>query len=208
MNFKFTLRMIGILALAVVTVLSSRAFAGDESFVGIGVVIQEEEKSIQIVDVIENSPAARAGVVAGEWLTAVDGKPTQDKKLKEVIKWLKGDLGTKVIVTVQTTQRDSSRDIELTREVVVVKCYMQGQVNLHFYGNDHTGSIGGFIDNQTVNWNVSSGYVRGVYNGRAISLNLENDMNGNIQLTGWIFGSYINWRGYNNQISAFQSCIR
>jgi hypothetical protein len=187
----------------------SNTVQADEVFVGIGIVVQSEKKSIQIVDVYENSPASRAGVTPGEWITAVDGKETKGKKLKEVVTWLRGDEGTQVLLTLQTEDRQTSRDLQLTREKIIVKCFMQGQVNLNFYDSgNNNGSLNGWIDGESVYWQVSNGYINAHYGGQYFNLNFDSDMNQNIHVSGWINGTYVDWRGYNNQINASQSCIR
>lgn len=187
----------------------SNTVRADDVFVGIGIVVQSEKKSIQIVDVYENSPASRAGIVAGEWITAVDGKETEGKKLKEVVSWLRGDEGTQVTLTLQTEDRQTSRDLQLTREKIVVKCFMEGNVNLNFYSSgNNSGQLSGWIDGESIYWNVSNGFINANYAGQYFNLNFDSDMNQNIHVSGWINGTYVDWRGYNNQIYATQSCIR
>ncbi len=195
-------------ALALVFAFSQTVFA-DDVFVGIGIVVQSEKKSIQIVDVFENSPASRANVIPGEWITSVDGKETAGKKLKEVVSWLRGDEGTQVTLTLQSEDRQSSRDLQLTREKIIVKCFMEGNVNLTFYSSgNNNGSLSGWINGESVYWQVGSGYIHASYAGQYFNLNLDSDMNNNLRVYGWINGTYVDWQGYNNQIYANQSCIR
>ena len=197
-----------LLTLALIFSFSSTVFA-DFEFVGLGVVIQSEKKSIQIVDVFENSPASRADIAVGEWITAVDGKETYGKKLKDVTKWLRGDEGTEVLLTIQSGDRKSSRDIQLKREKILVKCFMDGQVNLNYYGYANgSGTLSGNVGDQSVNWQVSNGNVNAGYKGQFFNLNFAEDTNNNIRVAGWIGGTYVDWSGFNNHIYTQQSCIR
>src|SRR5262245_2010293 len=139
-------KILGLIGLSTLMLFANLAKA-DGSFVGLGVVLQEENKSILIVDVYENSPALRAGIIPGEWITAVDGKSTDNKKLKEVTTWLKGDEGTKVTLTIKDAKREKDRDVVVTRELVTYKCFIEGQVNINFYsyGQPSTGTLSGSI---------------------------------------------------------------
>lgn len=200
-------------AIAVSTVFGFSCLAHalpDESFIGVGIVVEEKDKSIQIVDVLENSPASRNGIMPNEWLTAVDGNQTEGKKLKEVVSWIKGDEGSKVTLYVSNEYRAPSRAVELTREKIVVKCFLSGPVNLTFYSTgDNSGTLSGWIGDESVNWNVSFGQISGYFNGEYISrLDFATNRSADLQINGWIHSTYVNWYGYNNQIYTSQSCIR
>ncbi len=182
----------------------------DGSFVGLGIVIQSEDKSIQIIDVYENSPASRANILPGEWVDAIDGKSTYKQKLKEVSKALKGELGTTVTLTIKDQKREVSRDLTLTRALVEYTCFIEGNISLNYYGTNgtNTGSFMGNIQGETVSFSVNGSYVSFYFRNQLINLNFESDFNGNIRLSGWINGSFVDWRGSGNNIFAYQSCIR
>lgn len=72
------------------------------SFKGVGIELnQKPDGTIEIVTPIEGSPAFNAGALAGDVLLKVDGKDLVGKRLPEVIKLIKGPLGSEVTLTVR-----------------------------------------------------------------------------------------------------------
>jgi carboxyl-terminal processing protease len=71
-------------------------------FVGIGARLDlTKDKRVIVIEPIDGSPAARAGVQAGDIITAVDGKAVFGKKLDDVIDHIRGEEGTFVRLTVE-----------------------------------------------------------------------------------------------------------
>jgi carboxyl-terminal processing protease len=90
------------------------------SFRGVGVQLDQTEKGdIQVVTPIDNSPAARAGVQAGDIITRVNGEDIKNLKLQEVMKKVKGPLGTPVTLTVRH-EDGTVQDVTMNREDIVV----------------------------------------------------------------------------------------
>ncbi|MDM5246468.1 S41 family peptidase [Lysinibacillus sp. G4S2] len=71
------------------------------STIGIGVVIEEHEDGIHILRVFENSGAAKAGIVAGDIITAINGQSVVGGSIQETSSLLVGDEGTKLEVTLK-----------------------------------------------------------------------------------------------------------
>jgi carboxyl-terminal processing protease len=69
------------------------------NFVGLGVELKAQEGSLLIVRVIPGSPAEQSGVVAGDRITAVDGRPTANYSTDEAANLLQGEAGTVVALT-------------------------------------------------------------------------------------------------------------
>ncbi len=86
-------------------------------FVGIGAEVRTQDGYLLIVSPIEDSPAYRAGVLAGDKVTAVDGRSTHEKTVTECIEMLTGKPGAPVVVTIE---RDgASFDLTITRERIL-----------------------------------------------------------------------------------------
>ena len=85
------------------------------TFFGVGMTFQEIETGVfEIVSVVADSPAEKAGVKSGEKIIAVDGNLTKDYSSDEVRDMIRGDNGTKVVVTL--ARRDGTEhDVNLTR---------------------------------------------------------------------------------------------
>lgn len=75
-----------------------------------------------IVTPIVGSPAEKAGLKGGDRVTHVDGKEiTTDNSLREVITWIKGPAGSKVLLTIQRDNVSAPLEIEVTRAKIVIK---------------------------------------------------------------------------------------
>lgn len=97
---------------------------------GIGSLIKKDDDFIVISEPYEDYPADKAGLIAGDKIVSVDGKPVKGKSSEEVSKFLKGEPGTTISVDILRPQADGSDKSmvkEITREEVKVK-------NVPFYG--------------------------------------------------------------------------
>lgn len=90
------------------------------SFSGIGAQIEMHEGRPRINTPLEDSPAWEAGVMAGDVILEVDGVTTQDQDQMEVIKRIKGEAGTDVVLKVRRATGEEL-DITITRAEIKVK---------------------------------------------------------------------------------------
>lgn len=88
-------------------------------FAGIGAELTREDNRPKIISPIDDTPAARAGLKAGDFITRIDGKTTDGLSLKEAVDQLRGPSGTKVRVTIARTGQ-APFDVTLTRTVIHV----------------------------------------------------------------------------------------
>lgn len=82
-------------------------------FSGIGAEIGKKGEQIVVITPIDNSPAAKAGVRAGDAILEVDGNSTEGKSVEVVVSEIRGEPGTKVKLTV--VSNGERKDIEITR---------------------------------------------------------------------------------------------
>jgi carboxyl-terminal processing protease len=71
---------------------------------------------LRVIAARDDSPAARAGLHTGDYVRAIDGKPTRDMSVFEGVRLLRGAPGTKVTVTIIRGNAAEPRQIELVRE--------------------------------------------------------------------------------------------
>jgi carboxyl-terminal processing protease len=80
-------------------------------FEGVGIQLsQKENGDIEVVTPIDDSPAFKAGVMAGDIVVKVNGQSVTDKRLPDVTKMIQGKIGSEVKMTV----RRGSKELELT----------------------------------------------------------------------------------------------
>ena len=86
------------------------------SYTGIGIEVDEVGGNVLIVTPIAGSPAARAGIRSGDQIIAVDGVSIEAAHLQDTIGRLRGQAGSKVIVTV--LRDDDAIEYELRRQII------------------------------------------------------------------------------------------
>ncbi|MCK6629291.1 MAG: S41 family peptidase [Anaerolineae bacterium] len=85
-------------------------------FGGIGAFIQRDEAGKVILDPMPDQAAEKAGLLKGDMLLAVDGRPvTPDMPTEDIIKWIKGEIGTPVTITVERAGAEKPLDITIER---------------------------------------------------------------------------------------------
>jgi carboxyl-terminal processing protease len=87
-------------------------------FAGIGVQVTKDPAGLKIVKVYDGSPAKRAGLAAGDVVTAVAGKPLAGRSQDSAVALIQGPLGTPVKMTVRHGR--ASRGVEVTRSNIEV----------------------------------------------------------------------------------------
>ncbi len=93
-----------------------RASSLSGSYVGIGVRIDATEAGLpRVVDVFADSPARKAGILAGDVIVAVDGKTTTGKTVDEVASWVRGASGSTVKVSVSADGTGPERTYDIVR---------------------------------------------------------------------------------------------
>ncbi len=85
------------------------------SFGGIGVSVGVDNGGVKVIAPIEDSPAFKAGIHAGDVITEVDGKKLEGASIDEAVKAMRGDRGTPVKVTV-TRPSGEKVDVALVRD--------------------------------------------------------------------------------------------
>ncbi|WP_159096166.1 S41 family peptidase, partial [Xanthomonas fragariae] len=85
---------------------------------GIGVeLLQQQDNTLKVIAPIDDTPAARAGIRAGDVIVAIDGKPIDASKAMEP---LRGESGSKVVLTIVRDKAPKPFDVTLQRETIRV----------------------------------------------------------------------------------------
>ncbi|RME20689.1 MAG: S41 family peptidase [Deltaproteobacteria bacterium] len=85
-------------------------------FGGVGIVIEMKQGRLLVVSPIEDSPAARAGIKAGDWIVKIDGKPTEEMDTEQASRMIRGVPGTKVVLTIEREELEKPKDFILIRQ--------------------------------------------------------------------------------------------
>ena len=90
-------------------------------FGGLGIEITTEDGFVKVIAPIDDTPAQRAGIEAGDMIIKVDDTSLQDMDIGDAVKLMRGEPGTKVEVTVLRKNVDEPIVINLTRQIIVSK---------------------------------------------------------------------------------------
>jgi len=90
-------------------------------FGGIGIEITMEDGFVKIITPIDDTPAQKAGLKAGDLVIEVQDVSLKDKSLNDAVKLMRGEPGTKVKVKVLREKAKQPLDFELTRQIIVSK---------------------------------------------------------------------------------------
>lgn len=90
-------------------------------FGGIGIEITIRDGFPTVITPIEDTPAYKAGLKAGDHIIRIDGKPTKNMSLVDVVKMIRGTKGKPVTLTVVREGFTAPRDFRVVRDVIVVK---------------------------------------------------------------------------------------
>lgn len=88
---------------------------------GVGIELRLEKGHALIVAPLDGSPAQKAGLRSGQFITAVDGNNLLGLNLIEIVNLISGPSGTRVRLTIFDPETDSSRDVSLTRASINVE---------------------------------------------------------------------------------------
>ncbi len=88
---------------------------------GIGLEVTSEDGAVKVVSPIDDTPAQKAGMESGDYITAIDGTSIIGIPLNDAVNKMKGDPDTKLTITVVRTGKPDPFDLTLTREIITVK---------------------------------------------------------------------------------------
>ena len=89
-------------------------------FGGLGIEITMEDGVVKVVSPIDDTPAAKAGMMSGDLIIGVDGESIRGLTINESVSKLRGPVGSKVIITVVRGKKDPY-EIEIKRDIINIK---------------------------------------------------------------------------------------
>jgi len=90
-------------------------------FGGLGIEISSAEGGIRIVSPIEDTPAYRAGVKAGDLIIKINDELARDMSLPEAVKKMRGKVGTSIMLTIFRKGADAPLEVKIIRAIIKVK---------------------------------------------------------------------------------------
>jgi carboxyl-terminal processing protease len=91
------------------------------SFEGIGAEMGIKNEVLTVIAPLDDSPAVRAGILAGDKVLKINGEPTTNLSIEEAVDRIRGPKGTKVTLSIFRSGEEEIRDIAVERDTIVVK---------------------------------------------------------------------------------------
>lgn len=90
-------------------------------FGGLGIEVGMENGFVKVVSPIDDTPAHKAGIKAGDLIVRLDDKPVKGMSLAEAVKMMRGEPGSKIVLTVVREGAEAPLKFEITRDIIKVK---------------------------------------------------------------------------------------
>jgi len=90
-------------------------------FGGLGIEVSMESGVIKVITPIDDTPASKAGIKAGDYIVKINGEQVQGKTLMEAVNLMRGPVGTSIEITVRRKGLRKAKIFKITREIIEIK---------------------------------------------------------------------------------------
>jgi carboxyl-terminal processing protease len=90
-------------------------------FGGLGIEVTMEDGLVKVVAPIDDTPAAKAGVMAGDIITHLDDEPVQGLTLNQAVDKMRGPVNTKIRLKIMRKGQDKPVDVSIVRDIIRVR---------------------------------------------------------------------------------------
>src|SRR5947199_1917902 len=90
-------------------------------FGGLGIEVTMEDGLVKVVTPLADTPAAKAGVMANDVITQLDGEQVQGLTLNQAVEKMRGPVNTKIKLTIMRKGQDKPIEVSITRDVIRVR---------------------------------------------------------------------------------------
>ena len=98
-------------------------------FGGLGIEISMEAGVVKVISPIDDTPASRAGIKAGDYIVRINGEQVQGKTLFEAVNLMRGTVGTSIEVTVRRKGLKKAKIFKIVREIIEIKSVVSKLIN-------------------------------------------------------------------------------
>jgi carboxyl-terminal processing protease len=87
-------------------------------FGGLGIEVTQEEGFIKVISPMDDTPAAKAGILAGDFITHVNGESVLGLILEEAVEKMRGPIGSEIIITIVREGTAEPFDVSIIRDTI------------------------------------------------------------------------------------------
>ncbi|MDM9621251.1 peptidase S41 [Rhizobium sp. AC44/96] len=90
-------------------------------FGGLGIEVTMEDELVKVITPIDDTPAAKAGVLAGDYISEIDGQSVRGLKLEDAVEKMRGPINTPIKLTLIRKGADKPIELTIVRDIVAVQ---------------------------------------------------------------------------------------
>jgi len=98
-------------------------------FGGLGIEVSMEAGVVKVISPIDNSPASKVGVKAGDYIVKINDTQVQGKSLSEAVELMRGPIGSKIEITVRRIGVKKALTFEIIRDIIKVASVKSKVIN-------------------------------------------------------------------------------
>ncbi len=155
------------------------------TFQGVGIELGVKDNKLVVIAPLDDSPAAKAGIKAGDQIVQIDGKDASKLTIADAVKAIRGPNGTKVNLSIIRDGSTQLQKFELTRATITVKT-----IKKELRGDTEIVSLTRFGDNTRDEWDsvVADMEAKGT---KEMVLDLRNDPGGRLDMAIYVAGDFL-----------------
>ena len=90
-------------------------------FGGLGIEVTMENELVKVVSPIDDTPAAKAGVLAGDFITKIDGENVRGLNLQQAVEKMRGQVKTPIVLTIAREGAEGPIEITIIRDIIKIR---------------------------------------------------------------------------------------
>jgi len=98
-------------------------------FGGLGIEVSMEGGVVKVISPIDDTPASRAGVKAGDYIVRINGEQVQGKTLMEAVNLMRGPVGSSIEITIRRIGLKKAKVIKIIREIIEIRSVVSREVD-------------------------------------------------------------------------------
>jgi len=98
-------------------------------FGGLGITIGMRDKILTVIAPLEDTPAFKKGILAGDQIIKIEGESTMGLTLHDAVKKLRGEAGTDVNITIHRDSLEKPLDVKITRAIIKIKSVKYSRID-------------------------------------------------------------------------------
>ena len=132
-------------------------------FGGLGIEVGMESGVVKVISPIDDTPASKAGIKAGDYIIKIDDVQVQGKSLSEAVDLMRGPVGSSINLTIRRVGQKKALNFNIIREIIEIRSVRAeilkkniGYIRLTSFNENSSGQIRNQIKKFEKNQNVNS----------------------------------------------------